>query len=100
MIIEKFKNRKGTKIFIEKDDLGKFMVYVYTSRPKRDFAIFYPDSSSVLESLYDLLDCINILRFDKIGRRWFRSRALRFMLNGKTVINYLDKNGEINFTKI
>lgn len=96
--MKKFKNKKGTRIYMESVNSG-IMIYI-TSKKKLEDKILYLDDNCILESMYDFKDCIDFLQYDKIARKWLRRFVLSYCINGKLVQDYIMNNGNLNWSKI
>lgn len=89
--MKNFKNRKMTRITILSDRMfhvvrkGKCKEKKNLMQPK----IFFADSKSIDESLYDYLDCVEILKDDKIARRWFLKITREIKLGNRYLKDYI-----------
>lgn len=95
-VLEKFKNRKGFRIYLYKSDLecdGKEIygleVSIWKNGKELEGATFISWPGSGIEPpLYEFYSALEILKKDKVARRWFMNRAWKFIFYDKPMSYY------------
>lgn len=105
-IVEKYKDRKGTSIWIRKNYDGTLVIDVTViekgkgSRGDRTWGDEFMETLDyITPSLSDYSYILYLLRNDKPARRWFKKKALGMRLYKYTLSDFIDSHGQIDWEK-
>lgn len=105
-IIERYKDKKGTLIYIYWMSCGVKSIDVNVQFRKKGESRhtwgdeFMETLDYIEPGLYDYLNILDLLRNDKPARRWFRKRALEIRLYKYTLADFIGPNDEIDWEKV